>query len=286
MTTATDHVALGVAIELTDEDAGIVDVATAVEAAGLESLFVTEHSHVPVARQDLVEDAFLTRHRRLLDQFSVLAAAAAVTTRIRLGTAVCVVPQHDPILLAKQVATLDHLSGGRFMLGAAAGWLVEELQNLGVDPSTRWELMGEQIAAMKEIWTHDEAEYHGRYVDFAPIWAWPKPVQAPHPPVLVGGAGPRTLRVVAEQGDGWLRLVDDLTELDAALAELDRLCANLGRPRPPVSACFGELDEELLHGCLRRGVVRCVVMAPTGSLDELREFLDRCSRLRLAPPGR
>jgi probable F420-dependent oxidoreductase len=270
---------LGVAVSLTDQDAGIVDVATTVEEAGFESLFLTEHSHVPVTRGDLLDEPFHARHRRLLDQFTALGAAAAVTSRLRLGTAVCIVPQHDPILLAKQVATIDHISGGRFVFGAAAGWLEEEMRNLGVDPTKRWDMMGEHLAAMKEIWTHDEAEFHGRLVDFDPIWMWPKPVQSPHPPVLVGGSGPRSLRLVVEHGDGWMPVVDDAEDFGRRLVRLRQLCDDHGRDLPEITVCFDDLDAELMAACAAFPVARFVVVAPTEDIAALRAFLTDLAHL-------
>jgi probable F420-dependent oxidoreductase len=272
--------AFGVAVSLTDLDLDVTDVATMVEDAGLESLFFLEHSHVPVTRGDLLEDPFLARYRRLLDQFTSLGAAAAVTSRLRLGTAVCVVPQHDPILLAKQVATIDHISGGRFVFGVAAGWLTEEMRNLQLDPSERWDVMGEHLAAMQEIWSHDEAEYHGRFVDFDPIWMWPKPVQAPRPPLLVGGSGPRSLGLAVQHGDGWMPIVDDLDEFDAQLEQLRVACDAADRAMLPVTACFGEVDEELIAACLDRGLERCVVAVSLDDRAALQSFLASYLSLR------
>jgi probable F420-dependent oxidoreductase len=272
--------ALGVAASLTDEDVGISEVAAAVEAAGLESLFLIGHSHVPVTRHDLLEDPFHAKHRRLLDQFTALGTAAGVTSTLRLGTGVCVVAQHDPILLAKQVATLDHISGGRFLFGVGAGWLEEELRNLGVEPQQRWDVMAEHILAMKEIWTREEAEFHGRFVDFDPIWMWPKPRQSPFPPVLVGGSGSRSLRIAAEHGDGWLPVVEDVQEFEAQRAELVRFCDEVGRVLPEVTACLNRLDEALVVDCVDRGVTRCVIVAPTEDREVFQSFLATCTRLR------
>jgi alkanesulfonate monooxygenase SsuD/methylene tetrahydromethanopterin reductase-like flavin-dependent oxidoreductase (luciferase family) len=148
------------------------------------------------------------------------------------------------------------------------------MRNLRLDPTQRWDVMGEHLAAMREIWTHDEAEYHGRFVDFDPIWMWPKPVQAPHPPLLVGGSGPRSLRLAVEYGDGWMPIVSDLQELDVQLAELRAGSDAAGRPALPVTACFDELDEELIVGCVERGVVRYVVVAPPEHRTGLQTFLD------------
>ena len=152
----------------------------------MESSFLTEHTHIPVSRRDVLSEE-RSQEARILDQFTALGAAAAVTSRLKPGTGMCIVPQRDPIILAKQVATIDHLSGGRFLFGAAAGWLEEEMRNHGVQPQLRWKLLREKLLAMTAIWTQEEAEFHGEFVDFDPILLEPRPAQVPHPPVLVGG---------------------------------------------------------------------------------------------------
>src|SRR5215471_11622347 len=257
---------LGVVAVLTAAGVGIADLAPAVEQAGLESLFLFEHTHLPVSRRDLLDDPFHWQVPDLLDQFTALGAAAVVTSRLRLGTGICVLAQHDPILLAKQVMTVDHLSQGRFVFGVAAGWLTEEMRNHGVEIELRWELMRERVLAMKAIWTQDEAEFHGTFVDFDPIWLWPKPVQKPFPPVLVGGDGPRSLAAVALYGDGWMPVVTDADALKAKLTELHRLAEEKGKPKPQVTGIVMELDEELLASCAELGVVHCLVLAPTRDL--------------------
>jgi len=271
---------LGVVAGLTHDGVGITNLALAVEQAGLESLFLFEHTHLPLVRRDLFDDPMFWQVPHLLDQFTALGAAAAVTSRIKLGTAVCLPAVHDPILLAKRVVTIDHLSQGRFVFGVAAGWLSEEMRNHGVDPQLRWELMRERVLAMKAIWTQDEAEFHGQHVDFDPIWLWPKPVQKPFPPVLVGGDGPRSLAAVALYGDGWMPVVTDADALKAKLTELHRLAEEKGKPKPQVTGIVMELDEELLASCAELGVVHCLVLAPTRDLASLRSFLDRCLHIR------
>lgn len=266
---------LGVVAWVTDLGVRIGDLAQAVEQAGLESLFLTEHTHVPVSRGDVVADEVHRQDPHILDQFTVLGAAAAVTSRLKLGTGICIVAQRDPIILAKQVATIDYLSGGRFVFGVAAGWLAEEMRNHGVQPRLRWELMREHVLAMKAIWTGDEAEFHGQFVDFDPIWLWPKPVQAPHPPVLVGGSGPRSLRAAAEYGDGWMPVVVEAAGFERQLAEVHRLCAEAGRAAIEVTACAWEPDEQLLRRCAQLGVSRCAVVAPTRDMAALQAFLER-----------
>ena len=264
---------LGVAVWLTDTGVGITELAPIVEEAGLESLFLTEHSHVPASRVDLVQGDRPGEDARLLDQFSALGAAAACTSRVRLGTGICILPQHDTIALAKQVATIDHLSGGRFVFGVGAGWLVEELRNHGVDPARRWVLMDEQLRAMKAIWTEDEAEFHGELVDFDPIWCWPKPVQKPHPPLLIGGDSPRSLRLAALHGDAWAPVVDDLTEFEHGLAQWRRLRVNAGLEPADVTVFTFDLDEERLARFAELGVSRIVVQVPIDDADGLRRRL-------------
>jgi probable F420-dependent oxidoreductase len=265
---------LGVVVWLTDRGVGIADLAVAVEQAGLETLFLTEHTHVPVSRGDVVASEPHDQDPRILDQFTALGAAAAITSRLKLGTGICLVAQRDPIILAKQVATVDYLSRGRFLFGVGAGWLVEEMRNHGVQPKLRWESMRERILAMKQIWTSDEAEFHGKYVDFDPIWLWPKPVQSPHTPVLVGGSSPGSLRVAAECGDGWMPIVTDWLEFQTEQAELHRLCAEAGRADLDVTVCLVEPDEQLLACCAELGIGRCVVVAPSRDKAALLSFLD------------
>jgi probable F420-dependent oxidoreductase len=265
---------LGVVTAVTDRTIGIADLASAVEQAGLESLFLTEHTHVPVSRPDVLQDDVHWQDPYILEQFTALGAAAAVTSRLKLGTGMCLVAQRDPIILAKQVVTIDHLSGGRFLFGAGAGWLVEEMRNHGVEPRLRWDVMREKLRAMKAIWAQDEAEFHGEFVSFDPIWLGPEPVQAPHPPVLVGGNGPRSLRIAAELGDAWAPIVEDIPEFQAQLAQFRKLCAEAGRQAIEVTAFTWSADEQLLAGCSEPGAARCVVWAPVQDLASLQSFLD------------
>ena len=172
------------------------------------------------------------------DPFVALSAVAAVTTGITIGTGVCLVTQRDPIVTAKEVACLDRLCGGRFVFGVGAGWNRMELANHGTDPRTRMALLAERVLAMRQIWTADEAEYHGKFVDFEPIWSWPKPLRRPHPPVLVGGNGPGTEDRVLAFGDGWLPQCGGLAgiaELKRRAATLRQRAAELGRGRIPIT---------------------------------------------------
>jgi probable F420-dependent oxidoreductase len=201
-------VRLGITAALTDRDATPAALAVAIEELGFDSLYLPEHTHLPV-REDvppaLVEGVRLDDYKRCLDPLVALSTAAAVTTRIGLGTGILLVAQHDPIVLAKQVATLDHLSGGRVTLGVGFGWNRAEAEDHGVDFARRHAVAREHLAAMEAIWSQERAEYHGEFVDFDPTWSWPKPRQQPRVRVLVGGgAGDAVLSAVAECADGWV----------------------------------------------------------------------------------
>ena len=189
----------------THDATGPGEVARLVEEHGFESLFFAEHTHIPASRETPYAGGgeLPRKYLHTYDLFVALTAAAAATSRLRIGSGVCLVIEHDPIMTAKQVASVDHLSGGRFEFGVGAGWNREEMQNHGTDPRTRMRLLKERVEAMKAIWTEDEASYHGEFVNFDRIWSWPKPAQRPHPPILVGGAGPTVLERVLAYGDAW-----------------------------------------------------------------------------------
>jgi probable F420-dependent oxidoreductase len=176
-----------------------------VEERGHESLFFAEHTHIPASRESPYPGGgeLPRKYSHCYDLFVALTAAAAATSSLRIGSGICLVIERDPIVTAKEVASIDRLSGGRFEFGVGAGWNREEMANHGTDPRTRMRVMRERIEAMKEIWTADEASYSGEYVSFERIWSWPKPAQRPHPPVLVGGLGPTVLDRVLAFGDAW-----------------------------------------------------------------------------------
>jgi probable F420-dependent oxidoreductase len=199
-------VELGVALFPTDYSIQPAEVARLSEQRGFDSLFFTEHTHIPASRESPWPggDELPRQYSHIHDPFVALAFAAAATERIKIGTGVSLVIEHDPIVLAKKVASLDLLSGGRFLFGVGAGWNREEMGNHGTDPRRRFSVLRERVEAMKAIWTQDEAEYHGEFVDFDPIWSWPKPVQQPYPPVIVGGTGEKVLDRVLAYGDEWM----------------------------------------------------------------------------------
>lgn len=265
----------GVHIEPTERAMDLRDLGRLLEERGFESLWLPEHTHLPVGGASVhpsgphVHD----RLRRLLDPLIGLAAVAALTERLLLGTGVCLVPEHDPIVLAKQVATLDALSGGRVLFGVGAGWNREELRNHGVDPATRWRVLRERVLAMKRIWTEDEAEFHGEFVDFEPIWLWPKPARRPHPPVLVGGEGPRVLDRVLDYGNEWAP--NDEPGIVERIPELQRRAAERGRGPIPVTLMHVAPDVDLLRRYEAAGVARCVFSLPGGDAAEVRPVVER-----------
>ncbi len=234
---------IGIAVYSNCEGLTPPELGRAVEERGFGSLFWTEHTHIPVHSRR--SSGGSTRgFAETIDPFVALAAISAVTTTLTLGTAVCLVAQRDPIITAKEVASLDQLCGGRFQFGVGGGWNRLEMANHGTDPRTRMALLADRVRAMREIWTAEEAEYHGKFVDFDPIWSWPKPTQKPHPPVLVGGNGPHTEDRVLDFGDGWLPQIDmmDVDEFARRAAVLRARATDAGRGRVPITL-FGAIPE-------------------------------------------
>ena len=250
----------GVSMFFTDYSIGAAELGRAVEEHGFESLWVPEHTHIPASRRTpFPSGGELPReYSHSLDPFVTLAAVAAVTSQLRLGTGVCLVIERDPITLAKNVASLDFLSGGRFLFGIGGGWNLEEMTNHGTDPSKRWRVLRERVLAMKQIWTQDEAEFHGEFVDFDPIWQWPKPAQQPHPPIFVGGNGPHTLDRVVEYGDAWMPILRPGADYTDRIEFLQRLAAAAGRGSIPVTLWSPPRDPRLIEQYERLGVERCV----------------------------
>lgn len=269
----------GIVMFVTDESMGIVEVARAVEERGFESLFLPEHSHIPLVHSPWPGGPELPRYyKRSLDLFVALGAAASVTTTLQLGTGVCLVMQRDPIHLAKEVATLDHISGGRVLLGIGGGWNREEMADHGTDPAKRWGILRERVLACKEIWAHEEAEFHGQYVDFAPMWSWPKPTRIP--PVLIGGDGAGTFDRVLEYGDGWMPINRFNSERFATrFAELQRLAADRGRPPVPVSIFGAAPKPQAVADYAELGVDRCIFFLGSAPRDEALPELDDLARL-------
>ena len=272
----------GVSMFPTRYSIGPAELARAVEERGFESLFFPEHTHIPTSRRspwpggaDLPDE-----YRETFDPFLALTAAAAVTERLLLGTGICLVVERDPITTAKEVATLDVLSGGRFLFGVGGGWNREEMENHGTDPTRRFAVMRERMLAMKEIWTHDEAEFHGDYVDFDPLWQWPKPVQRPHPPVLVAGNGPGTFERVLEYGDGWIPIPGrGALPLGEGTARLREMAAEQDRDPFPVTVFGARPQAEVLDHYAAAGVDRVLFALPPVEAAEAFKFLDTYANL-------
>jgi probable F420-dependent oxidoreductase len=267
----------GLAMFPTDDAIDPATLARLAEEHGFESLFFPEHTHIPASRRTpYPAGGELPReYSHTLDPFVALTAAAMATERLRVATGICLVVERDPIVTAKEVASLDHVSAGRFLFGVGAGWNEEEMENHGTDPRQRFGLMHERVDAMKAIWTEDEATYHGRHVDFEPVWSWPKPVQKPHPPVLVGGNGARVLERVVAFGDEWLpNRVGDSGAFLARIAELQERAREAGRGPIPVTLMGTPREPETIARFAEGGVHRFVWWLPAAARDEVERKLD------------
>ena len=262
----------GVSYFPTDDAIEPAVLARMAEERGFESVFVTEHTHIPASRETpYPAGGELPReYWRIYDPFVSLATMAAATERIRVGTAICLLVERDPITTAKEVASLDRLSGGRVLFGVGAGWNLEEMRNHGTDPERRFRILRERVEACKAIWTEEEASYHGEFVDFERIVCRPAPLQEPHPPVLVGGNGPTVHRRVLAFGDGWFpnRIPPDDGMIER-IEELQRLGDQAGRGRIPVTLQIPPRDPAILEGYERAGVTRSVHLLRAGdAVDE------------------
>lgn len=243
----------GIATFVTDEGIRPDVLGRALEERGFTSLFLAEHSHIPASRETPYPGGaeLPRRYYRTLDPFVALTAAAAVTSRLVLGTGIALLPQRDVIHTANEVASLDVVSDGRFAFGVGVGWNREEMRNHGTDPRTRGALMDEQLAALKEIWTNEQAEFHGEHVDFDPIYLWPKPVQQPHPPIYLGGESPAALRRLATYGDAWLPRAHTPP---AEIGRVRKWLADQGRDHVPFTVFAADADERQLDGYTEAGV--------------------------------
>lgn len=254
---------LGVALFATDLTSDVRDVARAAEDSGFESLFVAEHTHIPTSRRTAypMGGELPSEYARTQDPFIALMAAAAATSQLKIGTGVCLVVERDPIVLAKEVSTLDVLSGGRVLLGVGAGWNEEELAHHGVAFADRFEVLQERVELMQQLWTQDEASYDGKHERLEPSWQWPKPVQASLP-VLVGGGGQRAMRLAIDLGAGWMPM-PSTTKLADRLSTLRDLASAAGRPAPPVTMYLVRPDKAVIEHYTSLGIERCVFLLPT-----------------------
>jgi probable F420-dependent oxidoreductase len=245
-----------------------------VEQRGHESLFFAEHTHIPASRDSAWPGgAELPRkYAHTYDLFVALTAAAVATTKLRIGSGICLVVERDPIITAKEVASVDHLSGGRFEFGVGAGWNREEMRNHGTDPRTRMALMRERVEAMKAIWAEDEASYHGEHVRFDRIWSWPKPAQRPHPPILVGGEGPTVLDRVLAFGDAWFAQYRG--EVEPLVKRIRELHARADRPIE-AQVIGAPAKPEVLEQLQEAGVTRVLRWIPSANRGPVEQALER-----------
>jgi probable F420-dependent oxidoreductase len=261
-----------------DFSMSIFDLAPRLEERGFNALLLPEHTHIPTSRRTPWPSGrpLPKEYWRGYDQFVSLTVAALRTERLQIGTGICLVAQRDPIITAKEVSSVDQISGGRFLFGIGGGWNLEEIENHGTDPKKRWKLLRERVLAMKAIWTQDEAEFHGEMVDFDPIWQWPKPFQKPHPPILVGGNAPHTLERVVDYGDEWMPVVGrEGPPFEPRVLDLQRLAQERGRGRIPVTAFDAPQDAKTVADYEQIGVHRTIFHLPNVPDDEMLAILDR-----------
>jgi probable F420-dependent oxidoreductase len=269
----------GVTMFATDQTWRIDEVALEAEARGFSSLWVPEHTHIPTSRTTpppTGEAVLAEGYKRMFDPFVALAAAGARTSRIRLGTGIALIAQHEPIATAKAIATLDHLTDGRVDLGIGFGWNIDEMRSHGIDPARRRARVREHVLAMRSLWTDEVAEFHGEFVDLPPSWAWPKPTQAGGPPVLLGSApAPKAFAAIAEYCDGWLPIGG--AGIRQALPALRAACDAVGRDPASLSITpFGTLFEPgKLEYYESLGIREVVLRLPAGTRDHVLPELDR-----------
>jgi probable F420-dependent oxidoreductase len=261
----------------------VSELARAAEQRGFESLLLPEHTHIPTSRRTPFPGGgeLPKCYSHTHDPFVALAFAAAATTKILLGTGVCLVPQRDPIVTAKCVASLDRLSNGRVLFGIGGGWNVDEMENHGARYDTRFKLMRERILAMKALWTQEEAAFHGEMVSFDPVWLYPKPLQRPHPPILLGGSSDYTLKRVVEFCDGWLPIARGPFNAKEAVARLRRAAEAAGRNFSTLSlSAFGApADQATLAQYREAGIQRALLWIPDKTRDQILDILDQYARL-------
>jgi probable F420-dependent oxidoreductase len=277
---------IGASIFFTDYSISPTELAPALEERGFDSLWVAEHSHIPVSRRFSPPGTTGELGRQyfdVMDPFVTLSAAAAVTKRLKLATGVCLVIQRDTIQMAKQVASLDQISGGRFIFGIGGGWNAEEMEDHGTVYATRMQKMREQIEAMKAIWTEDTAEYHGEIVDFPAMQTWPKPVQKPHPPIIVGGAFQYAARRAIRYGDGLIPQAPDRGSgaVEEFLPRFSQMAVEARRDPKSLSVTLGGAPEDLdqLKRYRDLGILRMNVRLGTDKASDILPVLDRWAGL-------
>lgn len=270
-----------------DYGINMAELAKALEDRGFDSLFVPEHTHIPASRKSPFPGGgeLPKRYSHTHDPFVALSFAAAATKKLKLGTGILLVPQHEPIVTAKAIASLDQLSGGRFIFGIGGGWNVEEMENHGAKYQTRFKQMREHVLAMKELWTKDEASYNGEFVTFDRVWSWPKPAQKPHPPVILGGETDHTLRRVIEYCDGWFPRPRGGFDVVKGVAHLHQMAEKAGRdPKTITTIVFGSAnDAKVLESYDKAGIQSALLAIPDESRDEILRYLDKIAPLAKLP---
>src|SRR3989475_2818170 len=276
---------VGISVPLPAYHVDVASMAKTAEALGFESLWCAEHPIMPVHSKSRfpgsADGVIPESYSHFIDPFVALARASGVTTRVKLGTGIVLVPERNPLLLAKEISTLDLFSGGRFVFGIGAGWLREETELMGGDFDHRWSQVRESILAMKELWTKPEAEFHGKYYNFPPVRSFPKPVQKPHPPVILGGHAKNVLERVVAWRDGWLPNNITPEKLRESPATLNRLAKQAGRdPAKITISAFGQpADRDLVRRFLDAGATRVIVRPPTAKTEqEMQKALEDIAR--------
>ena len=275
----------GVSMFFTDYSIAPGELGQALESRGFESVWAPEHSHIPLSRKTPFPGGtdLPKKYYDAMDPFVTLTAAAMATKKLMVGTGVCLVAQRDPIQTAKLVASIDNVTGGRFLFGIGNGWNQDEMENHGTEFTSRHKRARENIEAMKEIWTKSKAEYHGEFVNFDPMMSWPKPVQKPHPPIIVGGAFPYGARRALRYGDGWMphRVRKTYADVSALLPKFREMAKEAGRDLAsvPVTIWGAKEDEDLLKRDRDDGVARIIVSLDSAKADRILPELDRWARL-------
>ena len=275
---------IGVFIFSTEYSIRMVKLAQALEDRGFESLFVPEHTHIPVSRRTPFPggEPLPREYSNTLDPFVDLATAAAVTNTLRIGTGICLVSQRDPIVTAKAVASLDLLSGGRFEFGIGAGWNQDELESHGTRYEDRFRVMVDRVKAMQAIWTGKEASYGGEFTRIEPAWSWPKPVQKPYPPVILGGETKYTLRRVMDFCDGWMPRGNYMADPSSVMGTLRRYADEAGRDMGSIAVRVFRAPPkaDYLAQCQEAGVMRVVLQLPSAGEDVVMPLLDEYAALQ------
>ena len=275
----------GICMFVTNYSMQAADLAQAVEERDFDALFIPDHTHIPASRQSpfTIGEELPPDYSHNVDVFLALAAAAAVTKRIRLGTGICLVVERDPIITAKEVASLDHMSGGRLDFGIGGGWNQEEMENHGMPWKRRGKVLRERVEAMQAIWTQDEASYDGEFVKFDRIFSWPKPVQKPHPPIYVGGDAPGTFKRVLSYGDGWIPMLaqqENTFDLKTErMAELATLANEAGRAPYPITTFGTPRDPNTISRLATQGVTRCIFGIKAAPTEDVLPRLDKISQM-------